>query len=514
MRKKTAYCTITSANYLGRAQIFADSLERHNPGAKLFILLCEHPDVCKELSEKLQYSFYSPADAGCDDWLQLAFYYNLTEFNTALKPFFLERIIESGYEAVHYFDPDIEIHDSLSEMEDLIPDFDVVLTPHICEPPLKNNRGRQIDQFVHPTEIFIRAGQFNLGYLGISSSRESRELLRWWQQVCKDKCHCQTMGEHFIYFYDQFWASLFPSFIEKTCILRDSSYNVAYWNISQRELKFQDNRWTVDGKALKFFHFSGLVLSPDRNSEYRYRINSSLDPDLHRIISEYVKKLADISWNVCSSYPYSFGRFSNNEILTGPERRAYHIMPAADRIRSGNPFLNVEELRDKGKFDLDVDLMTPEDRCSYFFSCGIFQGMSFLYEEKGLTVSGMGIPEGPYPQWNLPRVRWARCPRATIEFYVINGSKFDSVVLSMSFCPHVRPSARMTVKLNKEVIREYNVAGWDNWQDDKLYLKPQKGRNIIEFSFEDTDDMSSSDDSLYMIFRELLLSGVRKKKKD
>ena len=516
MDKRIAYCTITSANYLGRVKIFADALERHNPGAKLFILLCEHPSVCKEFSEKLNFSFYSPADIGCPDWLQMAFYYSIREFNTALKPFFLQRLIENGYQAIFYFDPDIEIYGSLKEMEDLVPDFDIVLTPHICKPPLEQRKQRPVDEFLHPTEPFIRAGQFNLGYMGISSSAESRELLRWWQQVCTDKCHCEKIEDYFIYFFDQFWASLFPSFIEKTFILRDSTYNVAYWNIFQRELQFKDGRWFVDGKALQFFHFSGLALVPGTTSDYRYPINASLDDALNRIISEYVDKVINTDWHFLSSYPYSFGRYSNNETLTDAERRAYHRMRSADRVKLDNPFSNAEKLRAIDKSNLDFNLMTNKiDRNPmHIFSHRSYQGMSFLAEREGVTLSGMGILEGPYPEWDLPRVRWAKNPRATIEFDIIDENKFDSVVLSMSFRPHVRPSAQMTVKFNGAIIKQYNIAGWENWHDDKLSLQPRKGRNVVEFSFEGTAGVSPPPDSLYMLFRELSLRGIKHKRND
>ena len=140
--------------------------------------------------------------------------------------------------------------------------------------------------------------------------------------------------------------------------------------------------------------------------------------------------------------------------------------------------------------------------------------MSFLAEREGVTLSGMGILEGPYPEWDLPRVRWAKNPRATIEFDIIDENKFDSVVLSMSFRPHVRPSAQMTVKFNGAIIKQYNIAGWENWHDDKLSLQPRKGRNVVEFSFEGTAGVSPPPDSLYMLFRELSLRGIKHKRND
>lgn len=341
---KVAYCTIASANYLSRVHVLETSLKQYNPGATLEILLCEWPHICKEISEKTGRPFYSPAEIGCEDWLHMAFYYDITEYNTALKPFFLETLIKKGYEAVFYFDPDIEVFGSFKEMESLIPRYDVVLTPHVCKPFPDDNRTPLI-------ESYIRAGQFNLGYVGVSGSSESLELLKWWQSVCIEKCIFHHAHKFFV---DQFWAAIFPSFIEKAYILRDPQYNVAYWNIFQRNLELKDGKWLVDGGELKFFHFSGLHKKDlTKVSVHQNRVTAPEGSDLYRILSGYLQKIKKQEWAMFDSHPYSFATYTNGEEISGEERKNFLYMSALERKTVPNPFDRPDVITKIIRLDID-----------------------------------------------------------------------------------------------------------------------------------------------------------------
>lgn len=331
MTMKVAYCTIGCANYLSRIEVLEGSLKRYNPDAEFHILLCEHPDICKDISRRTGRSFYSPQDIGCDDWFQMAFYYDIIEYNTALKPFFIDRLIQEGFESVFYFDPDIEIFSSLESMEKLIPMFDLVLTPHICHPLPDDNKTPRV-------EDIIRAGQFNLGYIGITSSIDAKRLLKWWQGVCIDRC---LFYHDHRYFVDQFWADIFPSFVEKTYILRDPAYNMAYWNISQRELKYKEGKWITDSGELKFFHFSGLAKNDlTQISVYQNRATAPQGSELYTLLLQYFEKLNKTKWSMFDNNPYSFARYSNGEPIPHADRKLLRLMNPVERREISNPFEN------------------------------------------------------------------------------------------------------------------------------------------------------------------------------
>src|SRR5262245_43386262 len=98
MSKKIAYCTIASANYLSRVEVLKTSLQEHKPDAPSYVLLCEHPDVCRSLAAETGYPFIA-VDEVCPHWLHMAFYYDIIESNTAFKPFLLQFLLDQGYAA-------------------------------------------------------------------------------------------------------------------------------------------------------------------------------------------------------------------------------------------------------------------------------------------------------------------------------------------------------------------------------------------------------------------------------
>lgn len=330
---KIAYCTIASANYLPRVHVLEESLLTYNPDASLHILLCEQPDICVNLSKEIGRTLISPSEV-CTQWLHMSFYYDIIEYNTALKPFLIEHLLNLGYDAVVYFDPDIEIFGSLHELEALLSSYDLILTPHVCEPMPMDGLTPSIDDI-------IRAGQFNLGFIGLVNSKESRKALEWWQSVCVE--HCLFDARH-RFFVDQFWAAALPSFIQKFYCLRSPAYNMAYWNIPQRELRIENNHWITSDRELKFFHFSGLAEDLTQISRYQNRIMASLDSPLYRLLVKYTTSIKTNPWHKYSQLAYSFGHYTNGKSISAIDRKVFLRLSFPERQALGDPFAHPEAL--------------------------------------------------------------------------------------------------------------------------------------------------------------------------
>lgn len=324
---KIAYCTIASANYLPKVRVLEESLAAHNPGASFYILLCERPEVCNSMSKEVDRVFVSP-DEVCSDWLQMAFYYDITEYNTALKPYLLEYLMERGYDAVFYFDPDIEVFGSLTQLESLAEIHDLILTPHVCQPMPLDGLKPGIDEI-------IKAGQFNLGFIGISDSTEAKKALHWWQEACLE--HCLFDGKRGL-FVDQFWAAALPSFIQKFHCLRDSGYNMAYWNVFQRTLAIGDGRWMTDCGELKFFHFSGLAENLSQVSRHQNRVTAPSGSPLHEILASYRERTGNNEWSRHAKHVYSFSQYSDGQMISTDERRQFLQLSQIQRYVLADPF--------------------------------------------------------------------------------------------------------------------------------------------------------------------------------
>ena len=341
---KIAYCTIASANYLARVDVFAQSLREVNPDAHLYVLLCEYPDICKQVAENTGLMIISP-DQVCTDWRQMAFYYDIIEYNTALKPFFIEYLLDLGHAGVLYFDPDIAFYASTQALEELLYEQDILLTPHAHLPVPDDGCQPEI-------ESYIRGGQFNLGFVGFSDRANSRIALRWWQSVCTEKC---IFDPGLRYFVDQFWAAIFPSFVERCRIVLDTGYNVAYWNVFQRPITRQGEQWLAGDRPLVFFHFSGLDMDdPVRVSRHQNRVAAPVGSELHHLLVDYVVHFQSSQWVRYNSHPYSFATFSDGRVINSGLRRNFLALSREERQSFGDPFAEPKKLFGIARLDIDI----------------------------------------------------------------------------------------------------------------------------------------------------------------
>jgi hypothetical protein len=182
-----------------------------------------------------------------------------------------------------------------------------------------------------------------------------------------------------------------------------------------------------------------------------------------------------------------------------------------------NDLLSISSRKGSNVIELSFPVKAPPEDSQYMLFKGLMLGgksleimsattdkinADFINETSPQNVdeTGLGLPEGPYPKWKLPVVRWAKKQTVTIAF---ESTKPDnSLQLSMSFRPEVTNNAAMLVKLNGRELKQYKLTRAKAWQDDVMSFNAQKGQNVIELSFPVE---SPPKDSLYMLFRTLTL---------
>jgi glycosyltransferase involved in cell wall biosynthesis len=248
-----------------------------------------------------------------DEFARMATYYDITELSTSLKPTLLRQLLADA-EVVLYLDPDIEVFGALHPLLDGAREHEIALTPHVLTPMPRD--GLEIAE-----ETILLSGQFNLGCIAVS--RCADPFLDYWEaRVRRHAVVDIAVG----YFTDQRWVDAVPSlFRHQVC--RDTGCNVAYWNLHERELSVDDEgTWSVDGHALRFFHFSGhddrepFVLTRHLRGEMRVRVDQQ--PALRRLLRERSERMRDAR-RAGGDPPYRWGRTDSGLVLDHALRRTY-----------------------------------------------------------------------------------------------------------------------------------------------------------------------------------------------
>jgi glycosyltransferase involved in cell wall biosynthesis/SAM-dependent methyltransferase len=305
-------CTIIAKNYLSQARVLAESFLRHQPDGEVAVLIIDdfegYVDPAGESFEVIGID-----GIGLDRFEEMAASYDVTELSTAVKPWLLRHLLErSGCDAVTYLDPDIWILNDLEEIERLALSHGLVLNPHLTAPPPR-------DGLKPSEEDILIAGVYNLGFISLADHSSSERFLDWWSEHLRRDCVVDPDNGYFV---DQRWVDLVPGIWPDHFILRDPGYNLAYWNLPNRELRFDHGRYTVDGKPLRFFHFSGFdPLHPEELSRHQSRIEVPSRPPLARICGAYADALLAAGYEEARAWPYSWDELPGGVRLDQFSRR-------------------------------------------------------------------------------------------------------------------------------------------------------------------------------------------------
>lgn len=327
---KLAACTIISKNYLCFARTLAQSFRRNHPAVDFFVLVTDRIDGCFDPGlEQFTLIRLDQLD-NIPDRQELCFRYNVVELNTAVKPFYLDYLFRTyTISRLLYIDPDILILKPLDAVYRLLDDHDIVLVPHITRP-------MPVADYDAPHEItFLQHGVYNLGFLGLSSGDEAFRLINWWKERLARHCIADAMNGLYT---DQKWVDLVPSLFEGVFILREPGYNVAYWNLHEKEFRTHDNEVTVNGQPFFFYHFSALTISnldAISRSQTRFRLNEF--PALQGLFARYRDLLMQNGYSDCFSWPYSFDFYDSGEKISEQDRLSYRLL-GGRASEFGDPF--------------------------------------------------------------------------------------------------------------------------------------------------------------------------------
>ena len=325
--------TIVAKNYLSFALTLGDSLKLVEKDLDFYIFIADDIErVPSEYANK--HNIIIADETIVPNHLELRFKYNVIEYSTAIKPFVFSYLFNNyNYQKIIYSDPDIYFYQSPSKIYNLLDNNFCVLTPHIIDVATAHKS--------EATDVgLLFAGIFNLGFIALRKSDNSAIFLNWWQERLKNYCYGDRLENLHT---DQKWIDFVPSlFREGVHISDNKGFNIAYWNIHERELIEVENLLKLiaaNNEAVTFLHFSGnnplniLVNKQCKN------LNIHNYPVWKKYIVEYGKMVMNNGFEILIQLPYTYNTFENGETISALHRRMYRKLKELNKTNIyDNPF--------------------------------------------------------------------------------------------------------------------------------------------------------------------------------
>ena len=313
--------TVCTANYLYQALTMGESLKKTNPDYELIIGLVDELPV---MDFEIPYQIIQISEVQEVNLAGFKGEYTVMEVATACKPVFGLYLFEKyiALEKLIYFDTDLWITDTIQSIEKNLDSYDIIITPHITQP---------IDlQEEWNEKQFLNAGLYNTGFVGMKRSENTFKFLNWWKNHLKEYGYydfCNGVG------IDQLCVNFVPIFYDKVLIEYGPAYNLAYWNIHEREVTFENGKYIINRiENLMFFHFSGYT--PDKPNLLSKHIKSSKISNyvvLNSLFKEYSEALLRNHFQFFNQIIPAFGKYNppkkeKNFVATFIEKSAWKMI--------------------------------------------------------------------------------------------------------------------------------------------------------------------------------------------
>ncbi|TWB41179.1 hypothetical protein [Nitrospirillum pindoramense] len=313
--KVAAFTSFTGA-YIPNARILAKSVAAVHPEWDMYALFNDRtPDEIRWEDEPFTGVVFADWLKVKGGWERWAFDYSVVEFCTATKGVMTEFLFDVyGYDLVVYLDPDVLVTSRLNSVVEILQsgEASAALTPHITD-------AEESIEAIESHEIAaLKHGTFNLGFFAFYNRPQGRTFLRWWADRLLSYSHIDFQSGLFT---DQKWCNIAPYIFDGIYIIKDRTFNVATWNMTNRKVHQDVNgTWTVNGEPMVFYHFSGFghdFAWADRE----LRLFAEEGTDILKLWSVY-KRLYEDNKLSHSAPPWFWGQTITGEGISVEMRRA------------------------------------------------------------------------------------------------------------------------------------------------------------------------------------------------
>ncbi|MCB0416524.1 MAG: hypothetical protein KDD39_02660 [Bdellovibrionales bacterium] len=274
------FTTVVTGDYVPGAKVLADSLTATQEGFRFFTLAVDEsalerlpktmnplpPSVLKRTTVSgVQYDAFELCNALRYSWIEYLF-----------------REYEPNY--VVYLDSDILVLNSFSPLFEFMGKKAFCLTPHVLRPyPMDGQRPDDLN--------LINFGFHNSGMLAFSNSPDTMAVLTFLKERVERFCYNDPPR----FFVDQKILPIATGlFWEQFCQLQHPGFNVAYWNLHERDLSERAGVLYSNDEPLVFFHFSGFDYhSPQALTRWPSRPLGKSRDIVGRLVEAYYARLLE-----------------------------------------------------------------------------------------------------------------------------------------------------------------------------------------------------------------------------
>lgn len=317
MSARIAVGTVFAKNYLSFGRVLADSFRRRHPDVPFFGALADRADGFFDPAEE-PFALIELDELSIPDLRATTFRYSRFPLSVVAKSYLLRHLLDRGFDAALFLDVDILVRGDLGDLLERTSRSSITVVPHLLAPLEGDDRaGRELN--------ILQSGVFNGGVIGIRRDATADRFLAWWQaRVHADCRHSLEKGLH----HDQRWLDLVPAFFDDVGVVRDPAYNVAHWNMPERE-----------STACRLFHFSGYDPDqPHRVTRYNDRLTmSDAGASTARLFARYQGALEQAGWHESKTWPHAYERWDNGVRIPEIARGLYREL-GPEVAGFGDPF--------------------------------------------------------------------------------------------------------------------------------------------------------------------------------
>ncbi len=327
--QEQALCCVATHDYLPGVIAFYRSVLEHQDIPLILLAADSEPEETAALKLKIcgflpapahhDLRVISPVDVWGASTRQMRFYYDAFEFSTACKSAlhaWMHR--NTTFDRWLYCDSDMLCFGTLEPLFDLLVGSSILLTPHRSGP------GSALQDDL----LFLSAGAFNGGVLGVRRSPTSLAFTDWYLAVLSVYClndpplpWADRWSQSTVIFTDQRWLDLVPAYFADVVAARNRGFNLGHWNVGQDLLEWRDQSLFIGEHRVTLLHLSGWPQDqPHRLSKY-----STLDWSQCQAWADVHASYRDtlVSLQPHFNAPYRYKAYRDGTAIPRADRRHY-----------------------------------------------------------------------------------------------------------------------------------------------------------------------------------------------